>query len=170
MKYFYYSLTGHFLLAACALLTIVLTIPSSIKIIHTVPVVIYQSNANDFNINQQGNPHQITTSTHKASSGKQIGMKPSERNVTLLNLLHNAIAAVQIYPDAALALKQTGVVSVGFTLYPDGHLQGITLVKSSGSVILDQAAIAAVHGVSLENVQGYISKPTIFSIDIVYTN
>jgi TonB family protein len=88
---------------------------------------------------------------------------------TLLKLLHDEIAAKQVYPENALLLNQTGVVSIGFTLNPDGVITNESILKSSGVSSIDSAALAAVRQVSpLKTADRYLQEKEIFSIDVVF--
>lgn len=78
-------------------------------------------------------------------------MKPltlkSNKNLDqpLLKILHDAIALNQSYPEDALALNQSGIVKIGFLIHPDGIIEKVSLIKSSGVECLDSAAITAVR-------------------------
>jgi protein TonB len=48
------------------------------------------------------------------------------------------------YPAEARSLRQEGVVLLSVQVGPDGRVQGITLKRSSGFPLLDQAAISGV--------------------------
>jgi protein TonB len=52
------------------------------------------------------------------------------------------------YPEAARIRYIEGRVTVGFVLTAGGQTQAVTVVKSSGRPILDQAAMAAVKDAS----------------------
>ena len=47
------------------------------------------------------------------------------------------------YPRAALRQNQTGATALGFLVKPDGVIDEVTVLKSSGFDTLDQAAVAA---------------------------
>lgn len=66
----------------------------------------------------------------------------------LIKLLGMAISAHLSYPKIAADFNVRGLVGVGFTVYPDGHVTDIQLVKSSGADVLDRAALAAVGAIS----------------------
>lgn len=66
----------------------------------------------------------------------------------LLVLLHNAIASKQIYPANAAMLGQHGKVALSFMLQSSGVISAITVKKSSGFPLLDNAAVAAVQAIS----------------------
>jgi TonB family protein len=86
-----------------------------------------------------------------------------------LQILHDAIAEKQSYPESAIALKQSGTVKIGFMLYPDGELKQVSLVKSSGIETIDAAAISAASSITtINHVQQYLQKPTYFTIDVEF--
>ncbi|CAN5236161.1 hypothetical protein BH10PSE19_BH10PSE19_06450 [soil metagenome] len=84
-------------------------------------------------------------------------------------MLHTAIAAKQVYPESALALNQTGIVKIAFTLESTGQLSNIRIIKSSGFTDLDSAAISAVEAISpIEGMERYIQKKDDFSIAVAF--
>ncbi len=87
----------------------------------------------------------------------------------LLTLLHNAIAKEQVYPESALQLQETGTVTIKLTLYPDGHIENIQIQKSSGTPILDDAAIAATqHAGIIETASDLLTKPSDFYVAVEF--
>lgn len=66
----------------------------------------------------------------------------------LLIVLHNAIAKKQVYPSNAQLLGQRGTVTVGFHLQTSGRITDIRIEKSSGFVLLDKAAVAAIRAIN----------------------
>lgn len=87
----------------------------------------------------------------------------------LLAILHQAISTQQIYPAMALELNQAGKVTIGFYLYPDGRLEQITLLTSSGFPILDDAALAAVAKISpLSQAHAYLQAKKYYSVTVVF--
>lgn len=87
----------------------------------------------------------------------------------LLNILHQKISEQQIYPDAALALKQTGSVTIGLRLQPNGIVKNVVILKSSGIPSLDDAALRATQAISpLEHIDSYIKNDESFRVDIVF--
>lgn len=87
----------------------------------------------------------------------------------LLEILHDAIRQQQQYPQAALLLKQQGVVQIAFRLFPDGHLENLRIAHSCGINDLDQSALAAVAAINPVKIAGsYLHAPKDFYIDLVY--
>lgn len=84
-------------------------------------------------------------------------------------LLHQAIAANQTYPESALQLNESGTVKIGFLIYPDGHLEQITVLQSSGIHTLDMAALNAVKNTSpVKEASQFLNKRNFFAVDIVF--
>ncbi|MFZ2315114.1 MAG: TonB family protein [Gammaproteobacteria bacterium] len=80
---------------------------------------------------------------------------------SLIALLHAAIQAEQRYPANAEQMQRQGSVTVEFTLSKDGRVSELGIVKSSGTISLDEAALDAVRAaapfkqVHLQEVQHY---------------
>ncbi len=64
-----------------------------------------------------------------------------------MDRLRAAIQKNRVYPRKARRRKKEGTVKVSFNITADGAISQIRLVKSSGVVDLDKAAISAVTGV-----------------------
>nr|WP_283848746.1 TonB family protein [Bradyrhizobium brasilense] len=58
--------------------------------------------------------------------------------------MRRAVESALIYPASARASGQHGRARVTFD-YLDGHVSGVSLSQSSGSSVLDQAALATVR-------------------------
>lgn len=87
----------------------------------------------------------------------------------LLTLLHAAIAKTQQYPQQALILNQHGTVTVSFNLTVSGAISAITMVKSSGFSLLDDAGIAAVQAINpFRDAGQFIQKTQKMQVDIVF--
>jgi TonB family protein len=90
-------------------------------------------------------------------------------DIPLLKILHDAIAEKQSYPESALLLKQTGVVTIGFMLYPNGEMTDIFIKKSSGVDSIDQAALEAARLTSpVKQVSAYLEQAGLFSLDVQF--
>lgn len=87
----------------------------------------------------------------------------------LLLYLHEAISEQQNYPADAALFGQQGTVQVQFTAYPDGRLEAIRVINSSGHASLDKAGLQAINNTSsLAKLKEYISQPETLSIKLVY--
>lgn len=87
----------------------------------------------------------------------------------LLEILHDKIRENQQYPTNALLLKQQGLVQIAFRLFPDGHLENLHIVHSSGIADLDQSGLAAVTAITPVEIAGqYLAVAKDFYINVVY--
>jgi TonB family protein len=114
-------------------------------------------------------PNLVQHSYVTTKNQNQTTLSEKNEEQPILTLLHNAIAEKQTYPEEALASQQSGIVTIGFMLYPNGELKKIHLVKSSGISELDNAAITAVKSVSaVPHVSRYLEQANYFFIDVIY--
>lgn len=101
-------------------------------------------------------PHPVVkekTEAQQASEAHKVGVaegKAADQGMT--KQTYNAILLAQIgqhkvYPEAAKAQGVTGFASVSFTMTAAGTASGISISKSSGSALLDEAARQAVRAV-----------------------
>lgn len=87
----------------------------------------------------------------------------------LLKLLSKATAEKLVYPKAAIDFRVTGTAKIGFMLYPNGEVVNATVVESSGSGILDQAALQAINAISpVKGVDKYLTIPKIIIAGIIF--
>jgi len=90
-------------------------------------------------------------------------------HATLLNLLHQAIARKQIYPEQALLQNQSGKVTLAFNLEPNGQIDDIHIQQSSGSVSLDHSANQTIQAISpFVAAKQYLHQTEEFTLDIIY--
>ena len=109
---------------------------------------------------------QHTTAQQVKDEHDSIKEKNAEK---ILQLLHEIIAKHQIYPDTAVELDQSGVVTLGFILYPDGHIEAVSILQSSGYENLDRAAIGALKASTpIEGMKEYLPKAHFFTIAIEF--
>lgn len=108
------------------------------------------------------------TSKHlaqKISNQKLQGQKIDP----LIALLHMAIEQHEHYPQSALEMGRAGRVTVEFRLFPEGNIADLRILKTSGTVALDQAALAAVQAATpFKPAQQYLQRPKVFTLDIVF--
>jgi len=64
-----------------------------------------------------------------------------------MDKLRAAILKNRVYPRQARRKKKQGTVKVSFRIEPNGEINSVTLVASSGVEALDKAAMSAVAGV-----------------------
>lgn len=108
-----------------------------------------------------------TSPTRTTQSRDQAGAELAQAD--LARLLRHAIEDHKRYPFTARRRGQQGTASVGFTLTPDGRIEGLTLDAASGHTALDQAALAAVEGIAPFQPAGrYLDAPAEFRLDIAF--
>lgn len=179
--WFGWSLAGHLLLAGILIISINITPPaekttliSNVRIYNSVPASTVPQSINP----GKKREHTLITSHPTSFPHSQAQPPPhtgslSERGTPvhdrILALLHKAIAAHQAYPDDASDRGESGHVKIGFVLHPDGHLDQLSILQSSGYSSLDQAALQAVRGASPISIPDrQLSKSDYFSIDIIF--
>src|SRR3990167_8137821 len=67
--------------------------------------------------------------------GKQKMTKP------LIKIIGQALTARLVYPKIAIDFRLKGIAYVGFVIHPNGQVTDVQLVKSSGTQVLDMAAL-----------------------------
>lgn len=114
------------------------------------------------------NPAKIKKARLNAVNLKKDSHQGHEQR--LLMLLHNAVAHAKYYPENARLFGVTGTSTVAFYLLPDGGIRQPEVIKSSGSAILDKAALAAVRAVSPVRVpQDLLKRAQRFTLQIEFT-
>lgn len=87
----------------------------------------------------------------------------------LLKLLGRAISAQLVYPQLALDFHLRGTAIIGFNLQPNGQVNHIALLQSSGSMVLDNAALDAIHDASpVAKVNLYLKQAKYIVIGIIF--
>jgi TonB family protein len=96
-----------------------------------------------------------------------IGDEKIEKDLRVV--LGKAISQHLFYPKAAYDFNVHGTVLVGFTLYPDGRVADVQLVKPSNAGILNVAALAAIRDTSpIAGVAEYIQAPRFLVVGIIF--
>jgi TonB family protein len=96
-----------------------------------------------------------------------IGDEKIEKDLRVI--LGKAISAHLFYPKAAIQFNVRGTVLVGFTLYPDGRVTDVQLVKPSPAGILNTAALSAIRDISpVDGVAEYIQAPRFLVVGIIF--
>ncbi len=106
----------------------------------------------------------VNPSTHSSTTSNKNG----EKIDTLLALLHDAIQKQQHYPASALEMERQGRVTVSFTLFTNGMIRDLRIIKSSGTASLDAAALAAVNQAAPFQINNYLSASRAFTLDVVF--
>ena len=78
---------------------------------------------------------------------QQVDLTPGMQSL-LLKQLHDDIARHLIYPDNAVALGLSGIVTVKFFMQPSGMITEVSVLHSSGFPILDDAARSTLNAIS----------------------
>src|SRR5579883_478988 len=87
----------------------------------------------------------------------------------LLTLLGKALTKHLLYPKAAIDFNVRGISVIGFVVHPDGQVTDVQLVKSSGTEVLDNEAVAAASAISpVNNVGQYLKEPRYMVIGIIF--
>ena len=87
----------------------------------------------------------------------------------LLSLLHAEISKHKRYPTLARRQRREGTATVAFRLHPDGGLERLAVLHSSGYGALDDAAMQAVQGVAPFRVaRAHLSAPRRFTVKVSF--
>jgi TonB family protein len=87
-----------------------------------------------------------------------------------LKLLSDATAEKLTYPKSASDLMVTGTVKVKFLLLPDGRVVNASVIQSSGTGVLDNAALATINAISpVKGVGKYLTTPQYLVVGIIYS-
>ncbi|TAK73953.1 MAG: energy transducer TonB [Gammaproteobacteria bacterium] len=167
-RYFYFSILGHgllllYIVARFLLLTQVPEQSAVQAYTYNISMPTASPASSLRGAKRRGNPHRL--------SSRFLGttVRSAKVHNQLLILLHTAIAAKQNYPESALELQQSGTVRIQFLLYPDGHIENLTLLHPSGIASLDQAALNAVQAITPAKEAGrYLQNAEYFSVDVVF--
>lgn len=122
--------------------------------------------------------HQETKSSADNNENKNLQSK-NRQNIHLLGeknidkpfikLLGLAIGSHLFYPRIAIDFNLHGVVLVGFVIHPEGFISDARVVRSSGTSVLDDAALIAVQKMPMINTAYlYIKKPTFLISGIIF--
>ncbi len=85
----------------------------------------------------------------------------------LARLIYQEISMHKNYPEMAQELNQTGIVTVSFTIQPNGKIFNLFILHSSAYPDLDQAAMNAVLAAQpFQNIQKYLNAPQTFKLNI----
>lgn len=123
-------------------------------------------------VEKKGIEKQISTnntSNTATSESKPAAISLGQDTHLISALLHDAIQKEQHYPPAALQMERQGRVTVAFILMLNGYIKNLKIVSSSGTGILDQAALNAVSKASpfLEVIK-HIHQEDEYQIDVVF--
>lgn len=178
MRYVSVSLIGHAALALCLLPSLYhithYRVPGKMHVVyatvveppHKLPAPVNHIHNKGTIKLKQVKPTHSTRAVHKAAAKKREGKRLNE----LVVLLYRTISAHKAYPSAALSLGQEGTVDVAFSIHPDGRLDQVSVLKSSGYDDLDQAAICAVKAASpIAGVSKYLHQTRQVAVPIRFS-
>jgi len=186
-SYYFASLLVHLLLLLAAGIMLDFSSPAIVPGNEQVPVIQSyffnefvakpQQTSETKKINNKEIAKQVKQKTAVAMTvTKQVSQPPSAKSSShgeqidaLLALLHDAIQQHQHYPESALEMERQGRVTVSFTLFTDGLIRDLRIVKSSGTASLDSAALAAVNAaVPFTKINKYLENSREFTLDVVF--
>jgi TonB family protein len=135
---------------------------SANKIVATKEII--QKNTRAITINNN-----ISTQKNTSASTRHSKKSRGEQTEELIALLHTAIQNQQHYPPNAIQMQREGRITLAFTLYKNGTISDLRVVKSSQTNSLDDAALAAVRDAApFQAVKKYMQEPQEYSIDVVF--
>ena len=106
-----------------------------------------------------------SSSMDGASMAMSRGESPSSEGDRLLAKIVGKIEAAKRYPRAARRMGIQGTATVRFKLKPDGELEKIELLESSGSKLLDDASLETVRQAApLPYKEGWLKVGIVFKI------
>lgn len=97
---------------------------------------------------QKGQADGVSGAKASASSGKKGNMNQQAGNAAASNYsgkVRAKLGRARRYPNSAKREGLQGTVQVRFTVSMDGSVSGVSIAKSAGFAILDEAALQAVH-------------------------
>ena len=111
-----------------------------------------------------------TSSGETPATGESLTTSASADLSTLVSLLHEEIARHKQYPSLAKRQQREGTATVSFALYPDGAIDQVNVVSSSGFGRLDKAALYAVsEAAPFEAAEHYLDRARHFKVNIVFS-
>ena len=114
---------------------------------------------------EQEKPVEITTqqvAPTVAAEQQDVGSKLSGADVTAQRVYMGEVAKKLQRSKVNPRSSQTGTVILGFTLDPRGEILSRTIVQSSGSKLLDEAAMASLERAApFPPMPGEVSRPSL---------
>jgi TonB family protein len=148
------------------------------QLISSYLVVAADNNVTERNERKKPDQHAIALNTQKPAIAKNQSKQASplrhasnkgEPMPELIALLHTAIQKAQRYPASAQEMEREGRATLSFTLHKNGTVSELTVLRSSGTSSLDNAALAAVNDAApFQQVERYLSTPQVYQIDVVF--
>lgn len=111
-----------------------------------------------------------SSSNEISTTGESITSTAPTDLGALVSLLHEEIARHKQYPSLAKRQHREGTATVSFALYPDGAIDEVNVVSSSGFGRLDKAALYAVsEAAPFEAAENYLDRARHFKVNIVFS-
>ncbi len=108
--------------------------------------------------------------TRSQSTKSSVAENNNGQRDALLEMLHKAIDEHKRYPYLAKRQRREGTVRVGFAIETDGRVNQLSVVDSSRSLMLDEAALAAVTQIQpFAPAQAMLDRRQEFQVDIVFS-
>ena len=109
-------------------------------------------------------------SDHTSATGESVATATATDLSVLISLLHEEIARHKQYPSLAKRQQREGTATVSFALYPDGAIDQVNVVSSSGFGRLDKAALYAVsEAAPFAAAEHYLDRARHFKVNIVFS-
>lgn len=104
------------------------------------------------------------------NTASSVAASNNAQSDALLEMLHTAIDQHKRYPYLAKRQRREGTVRVGFAIDIDGRINQLSVVDSSRSLMLDEAALAAVTKIQpFTPAQRMLDRRQEFQVDIVFS-
>ncbi|HUJ66135.1 MAG TPA: energy transducer TonB [Acidimicrobiales bacterium] len=99
-----------------------------------------------------------TVAAHSGRGTAEVG--------DLLRAMRRQIERAKVYPEAARRREVEGTVELRFRVAPDGSVQAVEVVQSSGYTILDESAVRTIQRAAPYPVlAGWIQIPLAYRLD-----
>jgi len=128
-----------------------------------------------------GEKKKIARAELKKQNPDDMGLDPVNENYDTLNpddammlrfheMIKQHIERHRVYPPSAKKRRIEGTVCLGFCLTVSGHIQKITLIRSSGFEILDRAAVQTLNAAApFPSFGEFCAQPRIsMNVEILY--
>lgn len=110
------------------------------------------------------------TAVHTKQNAQPVHLVGDKKlDQPLIELLGKALSSHLVYPRIAIDFNLHGTVFVGFMLHSSGLVTEAKVVKSSGTDILDKAALEGVQAMSpVSGVNQYLEKKRFLVVGIIF--
>ena len=99
-------------------------------------------------------------------SGSGIGDGTGSGLADLLGAIRRQIERAKVYPETARRRHQEGTVELRFRIAPDGLVEAVEIVRSSGHELLDESATQTIRrAVPYPKFAGWIRVPLAYRLE-----